>query len=528
MNDKDTTVLFGDDARTAIMVGVNLVCDATSTTLGPLGMNAAIDKGYKHEVIHDGVNTAISVNPKDPYAKLGAKIIKEAAKKQRDEVGDGTTAVMVLTQAILKEALKATSSGVNAMTLRKGLESGSKKVIEELKKLTKPITTLEQKINIATISAEDKELGEVIAKTIHEIGAEGIMTVEESKLPETIVERQEGMQIDKGYAHPWMITDPERKTASLDDVAVLVTDYPLTDMREIGTFLNEKVVGEGKTTKLVFISPEISGDFLSSLVVSKAQGTFLGLAVKCPFVGSQQAEFMQDLCALLGAKLVSKEAGHKFSEIDLSWLGKVERIVSSAVSTIFTNGGGSRKAVLQRIQIIKKHLEDKTITEFEKANLQERLGKLTNGIAVVKVGGETEIEMNERKERAIDAVAATQAAVKYGIVQGGETVYLTARESLDQSNLGEKILYDALSQPFKKLVSNAGYDSGEKLAELKSQKTLFGFDVTDGTFKDMIKSGIIDPLLVPETAVKTAVSVATQIMTIGAVIVPEENDKKVS
>jgi chaperonin GroEL len=237
---------------------------------------------------------------------------------------------------------------------------------------------------------------------------------------------------------------------------------------------------------------------------------------------------MQDLCALLGAKLVSKESGHKFSEIDLTWLGKVERIVSSAVSTTFTGGAGTRKDVLQRIQIIKKHLEDKTITEFEKANLQERLGKLTNGIAVVKVGGETEVEMNERKERAIDAVAATQAAVKYGIVPGGETVYLTAREVLDQSNLGEKILYDALSEPFKKLISNAGYDSGEKLAELKSEKILFGFDVTDGNFKDMIKSGIIDPLLVPETAVKTAVSVAVQIMTIGCAIVPEENYKKVS
>jgi chaperonin GroEL len=525
MQDNDTKVLFGDSAVSELMKGVNVVCDAVSTTLGPRGRNVAMDKGYSHLIIHDGVKTALEVNPKNPVHKLGAKIIKEAAKKQRDVVGDGTTAVMVLAQAILEESLKATSSGINPMSLRRGLEEGSSIVIKEIEKLSKPVTTLEQKVQVATISAEDETLGKLIAETVHKVGKDGVIVVEESKLPETTSEMQEGMQFDRGYAHPWLITDPERQIAVIDDVHILITDKPLNSIMEIGKFLELKVLNEAKVQKMVFISPEIGGDFLSSLVVSKAKAQFLGLAVKCPMVGSHQIEFLQDLCAMTGAKLVSKDAGHKFEDIDISWCGKIDKIISTKINTTITGGRGLKDDVLKRIAVIKKQQEDETISDFDKEKLKERLAKLTSGVAVIKVGGETEIEMNERKERVDDAKCATQAAVKHGVVPGGETAYLLVRDSLDRSNLGQKILYDAMLKPFRKLVENAGFDGGELYNEFKNQKGK-GFNVVKGVWVDLIKEGILDPTQVPVTAIKSAVSVAIQILTTGATITPDIDDNQ--
>lgn len=523
--DNSTKVLFGDDAVNKLMVGVNLVCDATAVTLGPMGKNCAIDKEYYHVVLHDGVSVSESINPKDPYQRLGAKIIKEAARKQRDDVGDGTTAVMILAKAILKEALKAVASGVNPMSLRKGLETGSDIIIRELEKQARPIKTLEQKIQVATIAAEDKELGKMIAETKHKIGANGIMTVEESRLPDTTIEMQDGMQFERGYAHPFMVTEPERMISVLEDVHILITDKPLNNLIDIGKFLEEKVIKQN-IRKMVFITSDVGGDFLSALLGAKINGQFIGLVVKNPMVGSHEIEFLQDLCAMTGAKLVSKEANHKFEDVDIGWCGKVGRIVSTKASTTITNGAGLKDDILQRIATVKKQLEDETYTEYDKEKLKERLAKLTSGVAVVKVGGETEIEMKERKERAIDAIAATTAAIKYGIIAGGEIPYLSAREKLNQKDLGHKILYDALTEPFKKLVSNAGYDGGEMLSDWKHQllKTV-GFNVLKGEWQPMVDMGILDPLSVCTTAVKTAVSVAIQIMSIGAIVVPDKDEK---
>lgn len=516
---KYSNVSFGDEAINKLMEGVNLVCNATSTTLGPRGKNVAIDKGFQIVVLHDGVSVSESVKPRDPYTALGAKIVQEAAKKQRDFVGDGTTAVMVLAQAILKEAIRATAGGVNSMALRKEIEEASKKVISKIEELSSPIKDLDQKVKVATISAEDEELGKLVAETIHKVGEEGIVTVEESKAPDTVVDMQDGMQIDKGYAHPFMVTDPERMTAVLEDAYVLATDIPLTDIHSIAKFLETKVLPN--TRKVLFISPEISGDFLNVLLNTKMEGKFVGIAVRAPGVAQNQVDILQDICAMTGAKFVSKDAGMKFSELEFEDLGHAQKIVCSKISTIITGGSGRKEDILKRTQLIKSQGEDPEISEFDKQKLRERFGKLTNGIAVIKVGGETEVEMNERKERAIDAVAATQAAVHFGIVPGGETVYLTAREVLEGKNLGEKILYEALARPFKKLVENAGFDGGQILAELSNQNNK-GFDVTDGQFKEMIKSGIIDPTSVSTNAIKTAVSVSIQLITCGACVVPDE------
>jgi len=529
MTSKFTQVTLGDEAIAKLMEGVNLVCDATTTTLGPRGKNVAIDKGYAVVVLHDGVSVSESVKPRDPYASLGARIIQEAAKKQRDAVGDGTTAVMVLAQAILKEALKAVSGGVNSMSLRREMEEASKLVIAKVEKLSRPIKTLEQKISVATVSAGDAELGKLIAETVHKIGEEGIVTVEESKAADTIVEMQEGMQIDKGYAHEFMATERERMTAVLEDCHILVTDIPLQNISQVAKFLESEVVPNG-VNKMLFISPEIGGDFLQVLLNSKIEGKFLGIAVRAPGVAQHQRDVLQDICAMTGAKFVSRDANMKFDQLKFDDLGHAQKIISSKISTIIRGGAGHKDDVLQRIQVIKTQGEDPEIGEWDKQKLRERYGKLTNGIAVIKIGGEVEVETNERKERAIDAVAATQAATKYGIVPGGETVYLTAREVLDKDKLGHKILFDALARPFKKLVENAGFDGGEKLAEWSEAEYLYGLDVTDGQFKNMVKEGIIDPTLVPTSAIKTAVSVAIQLITTGAAVVgderPEDNVKK--
>lgn len=520
-----TKVAFNQDAIEKLMEGVKDVCEATSTTLGPRGRNVAIERPYMNLIVHDGVTVADSIQPKDPFQRLGAQIIQEAAKKQRDEVGDGTTAVMVLAYAILKEAIKATASGVNPMSLRKGLESGSKKIIEALQALSQPIKGLPQMKQIATISAGDKELGELVAETLHKIGHEGIITVDESKLAETLVEIQDGMQIDKGYSHPLMITDPERRIAVLDDCHILVTDIPLTNLADIGKFLETKIIPN--TKKVLFISPEISGDFLSALIGAKIQGAFLGLAVRAPGVAMHQRDMLQDICALTGAKFIDKESNTNFDKFDMEVLGKVEKVTAGKISTVIIGGQGHRKDVLARIQGIKTQMLEPDLSGFDKEQLRERLGKLTNGIAVIKVGGQTEIEMKERKERAIDAVAATQAAVKYGVIAGGEISYLQASQKVDWSDeLGEKILKEAIRQPFKRLVENAGYSGGEMITELKHQKDGIGFDVTDGEFKDMIVSGIVDPVSVATSAIKTAVSVSVQLSSLGAAVVQEPQEKK--
>lgn len=523
-NPKYTTTLFGKEAIDAVYKGVREVTEAVATTLGPLGRNVLIDKGYTTEIIHDGVNVSLIINPEDPFERNGANVIKEATRKQRDEVGDGTTAVAILAQAILDETLKMTASGINPMTLRRGLESGRDKVVKELDKLSTPVKTLDQKIQIASISAEDPVLGKLIAETIDKIGDDGVITIDESKASETYVETQEGMQIDRGLVHHFLMTDPDKQKAILEDCYVLVTDYPLNEIAPIAQFL-EKVIFVN-TRKCLFISPEVGGDFLATLVGARLQGQFLGLGLRAPGVGSQVIENLQDICALTGATLISKDANMKYDDLDFSALGHINRVIQSKTSTIIEGGSGKRRQVLERIQIIREQMNDETLSDYDKEQLKGRLAKLTNGIAVIKVGGQTEIEMKERKERADDAVKATQAAIKHGLVPGGEVVYLSCLSSLNEEVLGEKILKDALKAPFKRLVENAGYDSGQQLNELMRQPTQTGLDVTDGKMKDMIKAGIIDPLAVPAQAVKTAVSVAIQLSSLGAAVVLKNDEKK--
>ena len=517
-------VKFGKEARDSLMEGINLVCEATATTLGPRGRNVAIDYDYAHTVLHDGVSVSEAVIPADPYQRLGAKIIKEAAKKQRDVVGDGTTLTLILAQAIIKESLKVIETGVNPMSLRRELEQGSEKIIKELEKIAKPVKTLREKVEVATISAEDEYLGKIIAETLDSIGKDGVITVEESKGSETIVEKQDGMQFDKGYMSPYFITDPRHMIATLEGSYILVTDKNLTNFMDILPFLENVFIKESHT--ITIIAPEISTEVFGSFLQNKSEGKLLSLCILAPSFGANQKNILQDIAILTGATLISGEMGHRFQDLKMDQLGKAERITATKDATLIVGGAGKPEDVQTRIESIKTQLLDLEVSEFDKEKLRERLGKLSNGIAVLKVGGNTEVEMKERKERAIDAVSATQAAMEKGIVAGGEIAFMLALDSMGQpTELGSKILANAILQPFKRLVENAGYDAGE----LKEQRLRFspssGFDVTDGKFKDLFKAGIIDPVLVCTEALKNAVSVAVSVISTGASIITLEEKK---
>lgn len=519
-------IYFGDDQRLKVFEGVSKLARAVSTTLGPCGLNVGIDKTYDKVILHDGVSVANAVEISDPLENFGANVVREAARKQVDAVGDGTTAVTIMAHAIIAECLRVTSTGVNAMSLRKGLEEGKDKLVAELDRLAIPVDTLEQEIQIATISAEDAELGKMIGETLHSIGGEGIVTVEESKSDVTVIEKQDGMQFDKGYVSPWFITDPGRMEATVENAHILITDKNLDSIHEILPFL-EKLATPSKdngwpgTKNLVIIAGDITGTALATFCTTKAQGGMNLLAVKAPLFGDKQKEFLNDIAVLTGGQLVTEDMGMKFQEIDVDVLGQATRVTSTKEATLIVDGLGDKQALKDRVKSLREQL--KQLTGFEAEKIRERIAKLSTGVAVVKVGGHTEVEMKERKERAIDAVAATQAAMKEGIVPGGEVIYLKIREVLDQSP-AQQILYRALEKPFCKLVENAGFNSGRMMEKISGGE--LGVDVTTGNIEDMIAKGIIDPVLVSKNVIKNSISVAVQINSLDCVIVPEQDVKK--
>lgn len=472
---------------------------------------------------HDGVTTAKSVDPEDPYENFGATILKEAALKQVDEVGDGTSVVICLAGAILNEGNKLISAGIKPQSLRRGLEEGAIKLVAELDKLAIPIKTLEEKIQVATISAENAELGKLIATTIDEAGEDGVVTVDSSKGTEAaVVEKQEGMQLDRGWASQFFITDPDNMIATLESSSVLVTDYKIETLAELQEFFADTL----KNTKsLTIIAPDFSELALSLLVDNKIRGIFQVLAIKAPGFGQNQKDILQDIAILTGATFISKDAGMKLSDTRYAHLGKAGYISSKKDSTVITGGAGKKEDIATRVQTI-KNLIPQTDQNFDKEKLRERLGKLTGKIAVIKVGGHTEIEMKEKKMRVEDSVEATKAAIKEGIIPGGEIVYLNIRQVLDKKDFAQKILYDALEKPLRTLVENAGFDSGNVLGEVMKRPPTEGFDVVEGGFKNMIESGIVDPVLVAKQAIQNAVSVSIQLLTTGAVSVPVIEEKK--
>lgn len=526
---KGNIILTGEEARKKVQKGIDLLELAVGTTLGPRGRNVGINSGPEHLIMHDGVTVAKYVVNRDPAVNFGAGVLRQAANKQVEQVGDGTTVVTVLGHAIITAAMRVVAAGTNPMELRADLARAAALVVEEIKKMSKEVKTLEEKIQVAIISAEDEELGKMIGEILDKLGADGIVTVEESKGIDTYVEHQEGMQWDKGYKSQYFVTNAERMEATVDDTLILLTDRTLLNVSELIP-LFEKMQAAGRRN-LVVIADDIIDTALSVLIGTKLSGKMNLLGVKAPQFGDIQKSYLEDIAVLTGGTVLTKESGKKIENLEIADLGVARRVTATKDATLIVDGQGKKEDIGARVESIQAELERHEGSAFEQEKLKERIAKLGSGVAVVKVGGHTEGEMLERVERAKDSVLSTKAALQEGVVAGGEIAYLKAREVLrpeiENRNVAYRILYDALGKPFAKLVTNAGMNEGNALAMLSLQtKPNMGYDVTDGEIKDLIEAGIIDAAKVATSAVSNATSVAIQLITTEAIIVPDLEEQE--
>jgi chaperonin GroEL len=514
-------IIYKEEARKKLKSGVDQLADAVTTTLGPKGRNVALDKSFgAPNVVHDGVTVAKEIELEDKFENMGAQLVVQAAQKTNDVAGDGTTTATLLAQALVDEGMRNVSAGTNPMILKRGLEKASNAVVEEIRKLAKDISTKEEKAQVATVSAQNEEIGNMIAEAMEKVGANGVITVDESKGFGMELEYKEGMQFDKGYASPYFVTDSEKMDAEIEDPYILVTDQKVTNIQELLPML-EKLMQVSKN--LVILAENIDGEALATLVVNKLRGTFNALAIKAPGFGDRRKAMLEDIAVLTGAILISEDTGRKFDSVTVEDLGRAEKIVSSKDETVIVGGKGNREILDQRVAQIHKQIEDAS-SDYDKEKLMERVAKLTGGVAVIMVGAATEAEMKEKKLRVEDAVNATKAAVEEGIVPGGGVALYHARASIkklknlenDEEETGANILYAALERPVRKIIENAGEDGGRILGEMERQAEKnknIGFNVMTMNFGDMIKQGIMDPAKVTRSAVQNAVSVATMILT---------------
>lgn len=521
-------IIYSEEARKKLLSGVNKLASAVATTLGPKGRNVAIDKKWgAPNVIHDGVTVAKEIELEDPFENMGAQLIKEAASKTNDVAGDGTTTATVLAQAIVEEGLKNIAAGANPMILKKGLETAVETVVAHLKKSAKKVSGKDDYEQIATISAADITIGKLIAEALDKVGPDGVVTVEESRGLETNWEHREGMEFDRGYVSAYFVTDTAKMVSSIENPHILITDKKISAIADLLPLL-EKLVQVSKD--LVIIADDVDGEALPTLVVNKMRGTMNILAVKAPGFGDRRKEMLEDLAILTGGTMISEDTGIKFESVTPEMLGKADRVTSDKDNTVVVGGKGAKNKIDARVSQIKVQIE-KTTSDFDKEKLQERLAKLSGGVAVINVGAATEIEMKEKKERVNDAVQATKAAIEEGYVIGGEVALLRAASSLStlkadgDEKIGIKILEEALKQPLKKLAENAGTDAGWVVREVSKASGNIGFNALTGEFEDLVKAGVIDPVKVTRSAVQNAASVAMMILTTEALItdLPEKN-----
>lgn len=524
---------FAEEARQALLNGVSVVAKAVVTTLGPKGRNVALDKKWgAPTVVHDGVTVAKEIELKDPFENMGAQLAKEAASKTNDLGGDGTTTATVLTHAIVAAGLKNITAGANPMIVRRGLEKASEEVIRELKKMAKPVKNQEEVEQVATISAADETIGRLIAEALQKVGKDGVVTVEEGKGLEMDIEYTEGMEFDKGYASAYFVTDTSRMEAAINDAYILITDKKISSIQDLVPFLENFV----KVSKnLVIIADDIDGEALATLVVNKLRGILNVLAIKAPGFGDRRKAMLEDIAVLTGGTVISEDTGRKFENVTVEDCGQTNKIWANADKCRIIGGKGEKKAILARVAQLRREI-DETDSDFDREKLQERLAKLTGGVAVINVGAATEVEMKEKKERVTDAVSATKAAIEEGIVAGGGVAVLQARRVLKllstktavaDEKIGVDILYSALSQPMYWIAKNAGADAGWVVKEVENSKDKnHGYDALTDSFGDMIKKGIVDPVKVTRLALQNAVSVGIMILTTEALItdIPEKKD----
>ena len=520
-------IKFNEDARKALEVGVDTLADAVKITLGPKGRNVVLDKGYGIPTItNDGVTIAKEIELKDPIENLGAQIVKEVATKSNDVAGDGTTTATVLAQALIKEGLKMVASGANPVFIRKGMEKASKKVIEELVKRAKKIESNSEIAQVGAISASDKEIGELIAQAMAKVGESGVITVEEAKSLDTTLEVVEGMQFDNGYLSPYMVSDSERMVVELDNPFVLITDKKISSMKELLPIL-EKTVEMGRP--MLIIAEDVEGEALATLVVNKLRGTLNIAAVKAPAFGDRRKAMLEDIAILTGGEVISEEKGIKLETADIDSLGQAKKVRITKDNTVIVDGMGAKENIASRVGQIKNTIEE-TTSDYDREKLQERLAKLSGGVAVIKVGAATETEMKEKKLRIEDALNATKAAVEEGIVPGGGTILVQIAKAIEdfklegEEGLGVDIVKKALYAPMRQIALNAGLDAGVVIEKVKSSEEGIGFDAAKEEYVDMVKTGIIDPTKVTRSAIQNAISVSSVLLTTEVAVANEKEE----
>jgi len=520
---------FREDARKALERGVNSLADTVKVTLGPKGRNVVLDKKFGSPLItNDGVTIARDIELEDAFENMGAQLVKEVATKTQDVAGDGTTTATLLAQAIIREGIKNVTAGANPMILRKGIEKAVNAVVDEINNISKPIETKDDIARIAAISADNEEVGKLIAEAMEKVGKDGVITVEESKGFGTNLNVVEGMQFDRGYLSHYMVTDTEKMEAILEDPYILITDRKISNVQEILPAL-EKIVQQGK--KLLLIAEDVEGEALATLVVNKLRGTFTCVAVKAPGFGDRRKAMLEDIAVLTGGRVISEEMGLELKNVDLNMLGTARQIKVTKEDTIIVDGGGEAEEIQKRIGQLRTQIED-TTSDFDREKLQERLAKLAGGVAVIEVGAATETELKEMKLRIEDALSATKAGVEEGMVPGGGTAYVNAIRVLDNVDAqgdeatGVNIIRRALEEPVRLIAENAGLEGSVVVEHLKNEPVGIGFNALTEVYEDMVKAGIVDPAKVTRSALQNAASISAMFLTTEAVVadIPEENE----
>ncbi len=531
-------IIFDEKARKRILKGINKLANAVTVTLGPKGRAVILDKGYGSPTItRDGVTIAKEIELEDKFENIGAELIKEVAEKTGDTAGDGTTTATLLTQILVNEGLKNVSAGVDPIEMQKGLQEAAEVVVNELKNISKPIKDKDDTMHVATISARDEEVGRLIAEVIEKVGKDGVVTVEESQTLGLTYEVVEGLQFDRGFVSPYMVTNPEKMEAVLENPLILITDKKISSIHELVPLL-EKVVQSGRK-QILIIAEDVEGEALATLIVNKLKGILITIAVKAPGFGDRRKEMLQDIAILTGGQVISEELGFKLDHAELNHLGEAHKVIINKDTTTIVGGKGDKEEINKRIQQIKVQLE-KTTSEYDKEKLQERLAKLSGGVAVIKVGAPTEVEQKEKQHRIEDAISATKAALEEGIVPGGGVALLRTVEKLDgfinelskksiPQYIGATIVRKAIESPIRRIAENAGVDPSIVVQKVKEGKEGYGFNASTLEYEDLYKSGVIDPTKVTRVALQNSISIASLLLITQTVVsdIPEKKKEKV-
>ncbi len=524
-------IKFGEEARRALERGVDKLANTVKVTLGPKGRNVVLDRKFGSPTItNDGVTIARDIDLDDPWENLGCQLVKEVATKTNDVAGDGTTTATVLAQAMIKEGLKNVAAGANPMIMRRGIEKAVQAVVDEIKAISQPVETKEAIAQVAAISADDQEIGALIADAMEKVGRDGVITVEESQSVGTSLEVVEGMSFDRGYISPYMVTNSEKMEAVLDEPYILISDKKLTSIQEVLPVL-EKVVQTGKP--MLIIAEEVEGEALATIVLNKLRGTFTAVAVKAPAFGERRKAMLEDIAILTKGQVASEDLGVKLENVTLDMLGRARQVVVKKEETIIIDGAGDEKAIKERIANIKRQIEE-TDSEYDREKLQERMAKLSGGVAVIQVGAATETELKERKHRIEDALAATKAGVEEGMVPGGGAALIHVIKAIEKIQAegdeltGINLVKKALEEPLRQIAYNAGAEGSVVVEKVKASEFGVGYNALTGEYEDMIKAGIIDPAKVTRSAVQNAASIAAMVLTTEAVVceLPKEDPMK--